>query len=423
MNKQLLIFVLACLIIIGCSLKVRSQGLQEFAKPEKRQCDNSFYSSFGATTSDGVIVVYSAVKGLVFTILQGADFLIDTIHDEKNDRYVLIVKPTGGEYLYYTIRVKAPGYDYKQFTTEEILAGGKPSSCWMLNPKTNTVKTQIEYVAHITVYGKDGKPLEGAKLTNKKTGKSELTNSEGIGRIRFEIEDQVANITISHSSYSDTKNIIVRDGDHQKHTLYQYNPSGALTKRNWKFKPEKFTMEIELIGGTNCGFALDFTASYFLVGFGIDWMIITHEQTTTTNLINSGFTGNFTKVSTMNLSGNRMNLFIDLGLYFKYFSVSCQIGQLKTTINRTAIYDGWGYGLIDEEMDINEYWGSYVQQSFTKSAENNESYVTLMPQIKGYIPVGKNKATSISVGLGYTFIPTLNYYSGLSGSLGIHFRL
>ena len=82
---------------------------------------------------------------------------------------------------------------------------------------------------------------------------------------------------------------------------------------------------IIVINTVNFGFALDFTASYFLVGFGIDWIIITHEQTTTTNLINSGFTGNFTKVSTMSLSGSRRNLFLDLGFYFKYFSVSSSI--------------------------------------------------------------------------------------------------
>ena len=169
------------------------------------------------------------------------------------------------------------------------------------------------------------------------------------------------------------------------------------------------------------GGALDFTVSYFLIGLGVDWMLLTSEQTSTTSLVNSGYTGTFTKTTTMTLSGSRTNVFLDLGAYFKYFSFSCQVGLLcGTTINRASQYDGWGYGLVDGDLD--EYWGSYEHHTFTNTTSDKELHLTLTPQVKGYIPIGKNKTSSLSIGLGYTFIPTLNYYQGLSGSVGMHFR-
>lgn len=132
---------------MGCSLTAQSQGLKEFAKPERRPCDNSFYSSFGATTSNGVIVVYSAIKGLSFNILQDERFLLSTKTDEENSRYVLIVEPTGGEYLYYTISVRAPGYKPVRFSTDEISAGGMPSCCWIVNPLNQEVRIKpMSYV-------------------------------------------------------------------------------------------------------------------------------------------------------------------------------------------------------------------------------------------------------------------------------------
>lgn len=186
-------------------------------------------------------------------------------------------------------------------------------------------------------------------------------------------------------------------------------------------KPESFTMEFGIIGGTNLGASIDFTISYFLIGVGIDWIMIIPEKTKTTNLVNSGYVGNFTKITTLNLSGTCTNLFLDLGGYFKYFSVSCQIGLLcGTMVERTLLYNGSGYGLVDG--DLNEYWGSYSQRSFANTSSDKELHLTLTPQVKGYIPVGRQKEHSISLGLGYTFVSTLGYSAGLSGNLGIHFR-
>lgn len=194
--------------------------------------------------------------------------------------------------------------------------------------------------------------------------------------------------------------------------------SYTVRKKSNPLEPERFTMEFGLIGGTNLGVSMDFTASYFLIGFGVDWIMITPERTKTTNLVNSGYTGNFTKQTTINLSGSCTNVFLDLGAYFKYFSVSCQVGLLcGTTVERTSLYNGSGYGLVDG--DLNEYWGSYAQRSFANSTSDKELHMTLTPQVKGYIPIGNY---SLSLGLGYTFIPTLGYSAGLSGNLGFHIR-
>lgn len=197
--------------------------------------------------------------------------------------------------------------------------------------------------------------------------------------------------------------------------------SSTYSRSSNPLKPESFTMELGVIGGTNLGAAIDFTVSYFLIGVGVDWIMITPEKTKTTNLVNSGYTGNFTKQTTYKISGSCTNVFLDLGGYFKYFSVSCQVGLLcGTTIERSSLYNGSGYGLVDG--DLNEYWGSYSQRSLTNSTSNKELHLTLTPQIKGYIPFGRGKDYSISLGLGYTFIPTLDYYAGLSGNLGFHIR-
>ena len=65
---------------------------------------------------------------------------------------------------------------------------------------------------------------------------------------------------------------------------------------------------------------------------------------------------------------------------------------------------------------MDEYWGTYEQRTFTNTTSVEELHLTFTPQIKGYIPVGSKKATSIAIGLGYTFIPSLDYNPGISGS-------
>ena len=78
----------------------------------------------------------------------------------------------------------------------------------------------IEKKAEIKVSGKDGKPLQGAKLLLIGTGKYEMTNSEGIGRIDLSSGEPVK-IEVSHTAYKDKKELWVHVGDEAKVTLYQ----------------------------------------------------------------------------------------------------------------------------------------------------------------------------------------------------------
>ena len=245
------------------------------------------------------------------------------------------------------------------------------------------------------------------------------------------ISTEATHMTIKPTSYSPCTVVFGKYGfeqlenvSHQTYILrlVQSAPSNKKkTPRVSKLKPEKHTMEIGAICGTNIGLSMDLTTSYFLFGLGVDWMVFAPEQTGTSALANSGYTGSFSKTTTRVFSGSRTNVFINMGLYFKYFSISCQGGLLcGTKVNQTSSYEGWGYGLADG--GLNEYWGSYEQRSFVNSTSDEELHFTLTPQIKGYIPIGKAKSISLSIGLGYTFIPSLDYCAGLSGDLGIHFR-
>lgn len=364
-----------------------------------------------------------------FTSIENVEFetvsnnrIVNKEYDKKRGCYILCLRGVDTNWRYIQIDISKDGFITKQMPAIQIKNG--EYMAYKLSPKYNIDESPLEKLARITVYDKDNKLLVGAVIKNKTTGKVYgSTRYDGTLAINFENKGEKANVTISHPSYSDTKEINVLAGVHDyKVYLRNYNPpKNPKPPRDRKLKPEKYTMELSAIVGSNLGFALDFTASYFLIGLGVDWVILAPEQTVTTSLVNSGYTGSFTKTTTISLSGSRTNVFLDLGAYFKYFSLSCQVGLLcGTTIDRTSQYDGWGYGLVDGDLD--EYWGSYEHRSFTNTTSDKETHITITPQVKGYIPVGSKKTTSLSIGLGYTIIPSLNYNPGLSGSLGVHFR-
>lgn len=370
----------------------------------------------------GFIVINTTLSNLRFTIPTAPRRLVKSDFNSEKQQWILTIVPNDNNYKRYRITVNSGGFKQGEIGGETgVLVKQKESLCFDVNPKYSSA---LEKLARITVYDKDNKILVGAVVKNKTTGRVYgSTRYDGILVINFENKGETANVIVSHPSYSDTKEITVQAGVHDyKVNLRNYSPpKNTKPPRVRKLKPEKHTMELSAIVGSNLGVALDFTASYFLIGLGVDWMILAPEKTVTTSLVNSGYTGNFAKTTTMSLSGSRTNVFLDLGAYFKYFSLSCQVGLLcGTTINRTSLYDGWGYGLVDG--DLNEYWGSYEHRSFTNTTSDKESHLTITPQVKGYIPVGSKKTTSLSIGLGYTIIPSLNYYPGLSGSLGVHFR-
>lgn len=426
-------FLIFCIVLLFCPIRltIAQERINEFiVNVDETHNPMTIYSGYGATPNDGVVIVSSTIPDCEFNI-PSAPGRIRAVPDKKRNRYVLIIQPNDNNYRQYTITINATGF--KQGKLEGVVVKAGLSSGYIVNPKFDINKSS-NYYAEIIVYGKDGKPLEGAKLTNRETGKSERTNSDGVGTIKFDKEGQVTNITVSHFRYSDTKDVAIRVGDNQRVTLLNYNPptppGNPKPPRVSFFKPELFTFYWDFSGSvnfddtpldissiTNFNTSLGVAFSYFQIGLGVG-SISPPEQTTSSNLVNAGYTGNFTKTTTTKISNSPLNIFLDLGACFKWFSVSCQVGWLcNATIDRTSLYNGWGYGLVDE--DVNEYWGNYEQRSFTNASSSKKSYFTLTPKVKLNLPIGES--IGISLGLGYTIIPAMKYYVGLSGCLGIYF--
>ena len=416
MKKEFLLF----LFCFGVIAIMHSQTQNEFILEKLSSTSNTIQSS---CKEDGhrlaTVEFFTAIKNVEFETVSN-NRIVSKEYDEKRGSYILCLRGVDKDWRYIQIDISKNGF--MPYPMEAIQIKNGEYMAYKLSPKNNIDETPLEKLARITVYDKDNKLLVGAVVKNKMGKVYGSTRYDGTLAINFENKGETANVIISHPFYSDSKEITVQAGTHDyKVYLRNYSPpKNPKPPRVRKCKPEKYTLELSAIGGSNLGVALDFTASYFLIGFGVDWMILAREQTVTTSLVNSGYTGNFTKATTMSLSGSRTNVFLDLGTYFKYFSLSCQVGMLKTTVNRSSLYNGWGYGLVDG--DLNEYWGSYEQRSFTNSTSDEETHLTITPQVKGYIPVGGKKTNSLSIGLGYTIIPSLNYNPGLSGSLGVHFR-
>ena len=168
------------------------------------------------------------------------------------------------------------------------------------------------------------------------------------------------------------------------------------------------------------GAELNFNVSYFLIGIGADYFITkTIGKTTKKTLFNSGYTGNFLREKTVSLNGTRTHLFTNVGAYFKYVSIACQMGVLFCQNTTTDLnYSGNGNGVQDEYVDQN--WGNYAYYTLEKTlTDSNKKYFTIGPAIKGYIPF--NRKYGITIGAGYSFI--LGTAAGTAwGSAGIHVK-
>lgn len=182
-------------------------------------------------------------------------------------------------------------------------------------------------------------------------------------------------------------------------------------------KPDFMTLETGFTFGSDVAIYCNYTYSYFLVGLGC-YAISDHPIVTeTTNLVNSGYTGNFKKSMITEQSKGGLGAFLDIGGCIKYFSISCRVGFFNADYKRRVSYSGSGYGLKDGDLD--EFWGSYAQRSFIVNEEFSKWHLILSPQLRCYVPL---KNIGVSFGLGYTFIPTLGCNAGLSGSIGCYYR-
>lgn len=187
-----------------------------------------------------------------------------------------------------------------------------------------------------------------------------------------------------------------------------------------KDKQSKWSIDASIIAGQAVGAEIDFTVSYFLIGIGADWFVgKTKGLMQKKTLYNSGYTGNFLREKTVSLSGTRTQLFANIGAYFRYVSVGCQVGVLFCQNSLTELsYSGNGIGIQDEYIDQN--WGEYAHYTIDKSIESkNMKYLTVSPVIKGYIPI--NGTYGLTIGAGYTFIPAVSAGAAW-GSVGLQVK-
>ena len=217
--KRASILFLFCL---GVIVTMYSQTQNEFVlDPYKPSSSQNIIESTCKENGHrlATIVFYTTIKDVKFETVNQNRICGKPDYDEERGCYVLCLRGVDEGWRYIQIDIKKEGFI--PYLMEAIQIKNGEYMAYKLSPKFDESKK--DNVAQITVYGKDGKPLEGAKLTDIRTGKSELTNSEGIGRIKLEKEGLAINVKVSHPSYSDIINTIVRAGDNQTHTLLKYS--------------------------------------------------------------------------------------------------------------------------------------------------------------------------------------------------------
>lgn len=217
MKNASLLFLL-CLGVIATTY---SQTQNEFVLEKLMLPPNTIQST---CKEDGhrlaTIEFFTAIKDVGFETVAN-NRIVSKEYDEKRGSYILCLRGVDKDWRHIQIDISKIGF--MSYPMEAIQIKNGEYLAYKLSPKYDET-TKKDYTAQITVYGKDSDPLEGAKLTDKNTGKSELTNSEGVGRINFEKEGQTIYITVSHPSYSDTLNKTVQAGDNLEYTLSKYSP-------------------------------------------------------------------------------------------------------------------------------------------------------------------------------------------------------
>lgn len=228
-------------------------------------------------------------------------------------------------------------------------------------------------------------------------------------------------VTINTSGYPDLKYKFPHKLEPSKAYWLEINvPSQKDTITLYLEKKSKWSMEGSLVTGQAIGAEVDFTISYFLIGIGFDAFIgKTKGWTTETPLFNAGYTGSFIREKKVTLKGTCPHLYANVGVFFKYVSIACQLGVVFSKEVITVLsYSGNGEGVQDEYID--EKWGSYGHYTTERTIpDKNKKFLTLSPVIKGYIPF--NRKFGLVVSGGYTFIPKIAAGVGW-GSVGLHIK-
>ena len=152
----------------------------------------------------GIIVFFSAIENLEFEAISpktGGNAIVSIKYENSYKAYILCVKPQ--EEPNFSVNISA-----NRFYPETCVVGSikaKEKKIFMIISDDKTVE--------ITVFGKDGQPLENALLEIK--GKpTEHTNSVGYSKIELP-NSEAATLFISHELYKDKKAISVSPGDKQ----------------------------------------------------------------------------------------------------------------------------------------------------------------------------------------------------------------
>ena len=136
MKKCIIIGLIAvlCAYWTACTFCTRnSERINEFVvKVDEHHNPMTFYSSYGATPNDGVVIVNSTIPNMEFNI-PAASGRIRTVSDKKKNRYVLIIQPNDGNYKQYTITINAKGFKQGQINSVVVKAG--LCSSYNVNPK------------------------------------------------------------------------------------------------------------------------------------------------------------------------------------------------------------------------------------------------------------------------------------------------
>lgn len=124
-------------VVFFCSLVTAysQERINEFVVDiDKTHNPMTFYSSYGATPNDGVVVVNSRIPDLEFDILSVAkERLRKVVRDRRNNRYLLMIQPNDDNYRRYTITMKASGF--MQGKIEPVVVRSGLSSGYIVNPK------------------------------------------------------------------------------------------------------------------------------------------------------------------------------------------------------------------------------------------------------------------------------------------------
>ena len=154
------LFVFLCSFGTACA----QERINEFlVNVDATQDPMTSYTLYGATASDGVVIVNSTIPNLEFGIMSVAkERLRKVVHDKGKNCYVLIIQPNDINYQQYTITINAKGFKQGKINAVVVKAG--LSSGYTVNPKYGSqINVDPLYVEGWNIY-RNGKKLSDNEI-------------------------------------------------------------------------------------------------------------------------------------------------------------------------------------------------------------------------------------------------------------------